>query len=278
MADEQTPLADLTSEERAAAEELLFRMADDEFVLAERYTEWQVVAPTLESDLALSNVAQDELGHARIWYDALGELGYSEQELVWERDPAAFRHATLVELPWPEGDWADPVLRSYFFDVAEDLRLDALRDGPVRELVDPLDKIASEEEYHRDHAQEWLERLAADEEGREAVQQAADRLFPHALALFVPGEHEETIVEMGLRSESVADMRDQWLATVGSFLEGLDVTVPMEPGDDPDAHLPEQVGRDGEHTDHWPALYEEFTRTYRDLDRSEVRRLRGESA
>ena len=67
-------LVDLDDEERAAAEALLFRLADDEFVLAERYTEWQVRSPTLESDLALSNIAQDELGHARVWFDALCEL------------------------------------------------------------------------------------------------------------------------------------------------------------------------------------------------------------
>src|SRR6056297_688998 len=115
-ADQLSGPDDLSEEEREAVEHLLFRLADDEFVAAERYTEWQVVAPTLESDLALSNIAQDELGHARVWFDALGELGYTEQELVWERDPGDFRHSTLVELPFPEGDWADAVLRGYLYD------------------------------------------------------------------------------------------------------------------------------------------------------------------
>ncbi|MFU8869884.1 Phenylacetic acid catabolic protein, partial [Natronococcus sp.] len=97
---------DLEASEREALETLLKRLADDEFVLAERYTEWQVRAPTLESDLALANNAQDELGHARLWYDVLEDLGFEEQELIYERDPADFRHATLVELPFAEGDWA----------------------------------------------------------------------------------------------------------------------------------------------------------------------------
>ena len=39
---------ELSDDQREAVETLLFRLADDEFVLAERYTEWQVVAPTLE--------------------------------------------------------------------------------------------------------------------------------------------------------------------------------------------------------------------------------------
>ena len=271
-------LVDLDDEERAAAEALLFRLADDEFVLAERYTEWQVRSPTLESDLALSNIAQDELGHARVWFDALCELGYAEQDLVWERDPGAFRHSTLVELPFEEGDWADAVLRGYLYDVAEALRLDAVAESGVRALADPVEKIRSEEEYHLEHARNWLERLCDDETGRENVRAAADRLFPHALTLWVPGPAAAAIDEHGLRGESLPAMRRQWLDTVGSFLESLDVTVPFGPEDDLKENLPAALGRDGSHTDHWPRLHDELTETYRELGRSDVRRLRGESA
>ncbi|MDG5778690.1 1,2-phenylacetyl-CoA epoxidase subunit PaaC [Haloarculaceae archaeon H-GB2-1] len=269
-------VADLAPDERAALEALLFRMADDEFVLAERYTEWQVRAPTLESDLALANIAQDELGHARLWYDALQGLGYSEPELVWERNPADFRHSILVELPFTGGDWADPIVRSYLYDEAEHLRLQALEDAPVRALADPIGKVQREEEYHREHAQSWLERLCDDAEGREAVEAAVGRLFGPALTLFVPGEHEATVERMGLRSESLADQREQWLDVVVPFLGSLGVEVPFGPEEDVDDLLPERVGRDGNHTDDWPALHEELTRTYRELGRSDARRLRGE--
>ncbi|WP_436931422.1 1,2-phenylacetyl-CoA epoxidase subunit PaaC [Halosimplex halobium] len=277
MADPR-PLAALDGDERAAAEALLRRLADDEFVLAERYTEWQVVAPTLESDLALANVAQDELGHARVWFDALGELGYTERELVWEREPGRFRHSTLVELPFAEGDWADAVVRGYLYDTAEDLRLDTIAASGVRELVDPIETIRGEEAYHLDHAQTWIERLCADEDGRDRVQSAVDRLVPHALTLWEPGERSEAIREHGLRGESLSAMRRQWLDTVGSFLEGHGVSVPLDPGEDPADLLPAAVGRDGSHTDHWPRLHDELTGTYRELGRTEVRRLRGENA
>jgi len=271
-------LADLSDEERTAAEALLFRLADDEFVLAERYTEWQVIAPTLESDLALSNIAQDELGHARVWYDALNRIGHTEQSLVWERDPGSFRHSTLVELPFEEGDWADAIVRSYLYDVAEDLRLDAVAESGVHELVDPIEKLRSEEEYHLQHAQQWLERLCDDADGLDHVQDATDRLFEHALTLWVPGPEAAAIEEYGLRGDSLASMRRQWLDTVGSFLESLGVTMPLDPEDDPADHRPAAVGRDGSHTDHWPRLHDDLTETYRELDRSDVRRLRGESA
>ncbi|MEM4781623.1 MAG: 1,2-phenylacetyl-CoA epoxidase subunit PaaC, partial [Halalkalicoccus sp.] len=164
-------------------EELLVRLADDEYVIAERYTEWQIYAPTIESDLALANIAQDEFGHARLWYDELEERGYEEKDLLWERDPEAFRHSTLCELAFEEGDWADLAVRSYLYDTAERLRLEALVDSSEPAIVGRVGKVLSEESYHREHAQSWLERLTEGDESRERVQAALDRLFPHALTL-----------------------------------------------------------------------------------------------
>ncbi|WP_458190437.1 1,2-phenylacetyl-CoA epoxidase subunit PaaC [Haladaptatus sp. NG-WS-4] len=265
---------ELSGDERAAVEELLYCLADDELVLAERYTEWQVRAPTLESDLAISNIAQDELGHARLWYDLLQDFGYSESDLIFERDPSEFRHSTLVELPFESGGWADAIVRGYFYDVAEQLRLESLEDTSYPRIADRVAKILSEEDYHREHAQNWLERLASDDEGRERVQAAVDELFPYALTLFVGGEADEQIDDLGIRTRSLEAMRDQWLDVVVPFLVSLDVDVPEELRDgDPDELLPEHRGRDGTHTDDWFALHDEMTHSYRELGRSEAHRI-----
>ncbi|NEU57155.1 1,2-phenylacetyl-CoA epoxidase subunit PaaC [Halorussus sp. MSC15.2] len=267
---EQLPSPDdLSDEEREAVETLLFRLADDEFVLAERYTEWQVRAPTLESDLALANIAQDELGHARLWYDLLQDFGPDEPDLIWERPADRWHHSTLAELPYEEGDWADPVLRSYLYDVAEEIRLEALVDSSYARIRDRVGKIQGEEDYHREHAENWLERLTEDEAGRERVQSALDRLFPYALTVFEPTDEavEGRIDDLGLRTESLADMRETWLDTVVPYLDGLGLDV------DADADLPEELGRDTSHTDDWDDLWDEFTATYRELDRHEATRI-----
>ncbi|WP_121740936.1 1,2-phenylacetyl-CoA epoxidase subunit PaaC [Natronorubrum halophilum] len=276
---------ELNERERVALETLLKRLADDEFVLAERYTEWQVRAPSLESDLALANIAQDELGHARLWYDVLGDVGLEERELVYERDPADFRHSTLVELPFEEGNWADAILRSYLYDVAEEIRLEALVDSTHPKIADRVGKIQSEEEYHLEHAQNWLERLADEGESHERLQKALDRLFPHALTLFEPVDHdvEEDIVDLGLRDATLEEMGEEWLSIVVPYLESLGLEVPVDGRvDDEDDEfefevteemLPEERGRDGTHTDAWVDLYDEFTHTYSDLGRTETTRI-----
>lgn len=281
-AKESLPMPeDLTPDQQEAVEHLLYRLADDEFVAAERYTEWQVRSPTLESDLALSNIAQDELGHARLWYDLLEDFEYTESDLVWERDASEWRHSTLVERPFDEGNWADVIVRSYLYDEAEFIRLEALEDSTYPRIRDRIQKIIQEEDYHREHASNWMERLAENDAGRQRLQAALDDLFPYALTLFAPTDEavEDRIVDLGIRTEPLTVMREEWLDIVVPSLDDLglqieDTTLPEQY----DIHhsqmeLPEHVGRDQTHTDAWFDLQAEFTHTYRDLDRNRADRI-----
>ncbi len=268
----------LSETERTAVETLLFRLADDEFVAAERYTEWQVESPTLESDLALSNIAQDELGHARLWYDLLEDFGYDEPDLVWERPAGEWHHATMPELPFGEGDWADLVVRTYLYDTAEAIRLDAVEDSSYPRIRDRVGKIISEEDFHVEHAERWSERLAGGDDSHERMQAALERLFPHALTLFEPVDEdvEARIDDLGIRTASLDEMRDEWLATVVPYLESIGLDVDAVPRDDdgPGGYaLPDVVGRDTGHTDDWPALVEDFTHTYRELGRDQATQI-----
>ena len=269
--------SDLSDREREAVEALLYRLADDEFVIADRYTDWQVHAPTIESDIAIANIAQDELGHARLWYDLLEDFGHTEPDLIWERDPDTFRHSTLCELPFAEGDWADAIVRSYLYDEAEHCRLGALEGSSYPRLRDRIGKVTSEEDYHREHAANWLRRLAGGDEGRERVQDAVDRLFPYALALFEPvGAVEDDVDDLGLRTRTLDDMRAEWVGTVTDTLTriGIDVErLPVEDGRVVEADLPEHLGRDGDHTEHWRTQFDEITGTYRELGRHDATRL-----
>jgi len=251
----------LPDRERDAVETFLLRLADDELVAAERYTEWQVFAPTLESDIAVSNIAQDELGHGRLWYEVVRRFGYDETDLIWERDPDEFRHSTLVELPFADGDWADLIVRMYLYDVAEDIRLRAMKGSSVPAIRDRVGKVLAEEEYHLDHAHNWLERLVIEEDSKRRVQAAVDRLYPYALTLFESsGNLDEDIVQLGVRDRSLEGMRDEWRTRVEGTLEGIGLRVP-------EATPAAVVGRDRNHTEHWEELFAEMTETYDELER-----------
>jgi len=258
---------ELSDRERRAVEAQLFRVADDEFIQAERYTFWQVRAPTLESDLAISNNAQDELGHARLWYDAIKQFGYSEESLIWEGNPDDFQHSTFVELSFEEGDWADAVLRAYLYDEAEDIRLAALAESSYEPIRDRTSRIQGEEEYHLEHAVSWLERLVNDESGREQLQTALDRLYPYALTMFEPvGDVEADIVDLGIRDRTLEQMRTEWESRVTDQLTELGLDIP-------DTGPASPTGRDNEHTEEWHDLFEEMTSSYRNLGRDSATKI-----
>ena len=75
-------LEDLDELTRGAVIELLYRLADDALILGHRDSEWTGLGPILEEDLAFSSMAQDEIGHARVYYAMLHELGEPDPDAV----------------------------------------------------------------------------------------------------------------------------------------------------------------------------------------------------
>ena len=100
--------------------QLALRLGDNALVLSHRLSEWCGHAPALEEDLAVSNVALDLIGQARLWLDLAGEVegaGRDADTLAYGRDARAFRNVLLVEQP--NGDYAHTLARQLFFDAAQ---------------------------------------------------------------------------------------------------------------------------------------------------------------
>src|SRR3954466_1518312 len=96
---------------RNAVALLLLSMADDEFVIGFSDSEWTGIAPLLEEDVAMSSLAQDELGHAAALYALLGQLtGTDPDALAYDREPDEYRHCRLLD--HRRGDWAMPTARA----------------------------------------------------------------------------------------------------------------------------------------------------------------------
>src|ERR687885_2030730 len=85
---------------REGLDALLLSMADDEFVIGFSDSEWTGIAPILEEDVAMSSIAQDELGHARALYELLAAIlddGRDADAIAYDREPTGYRHARLLD-------------------------------------------------------------------------------------------------------------------------------------------------------------------------------------
>jgi ring-1,2-phenylacetyl-CoA epoxidase subunit PaaC len=107
-----------------ATRELLLALADDDFVLGFADSEWTGIAPHLEEDVAMSSMAQDELGHASAYYGLLADLVNDDPDrIAYDRPAEAFRHSRLVD--HGRGDWARTMVRRWLYDTANAIRLEA---------------------------------------------------------------------------------------------------------------------------------------------------------
>jgi ring-1,2-phenylacetyl-CoA epoxidase subunit PaaC len=161
---------------------LLLQIADDELILGWRDSEWTGIAPFLEEDVAFSSIAQNEIGHARALYQlAARDLGTTADELAFDRPPEEYRCAPLVELRKLE--WARTIARHWLYETADAIRIEALKASDDAEVAGLAAKIDREEAYHRMHAEMWLDRLLATEEGAEKLREAVEELWPYALGV-----------------------------------------------------------------------------------------------
>jgi ring-1,2-phenylacetyl-CoA epoxidase subunit PaaC len=162
--------------------DVLLELADDELILGWRNSEWTGIAPFLEEDVAFSSIAQNEIGHARALYGlAAAELGTTADELAFDRKPEEYRCAPLVQLRRLE--WARTIARHWLYETADEIRLAALKESRDPEIAGIAAKMDREETYHRMHAEMWVDRLLASDDGRARLNEAVDELWPYALGV-----------------------------------------------------------------------------------------------
>ncbi|MGB2867069.1 MAG: 1,2-phenylacetyl-CoA epoxidase subunit PaaC [Bacteroidota bacterium] len=242
---------------------LLLALADDEFVLGHRDSEWTGHSPILEEDIAFSNIAQDEIGHSLIWFSLLEVLtGRNPDSMGFERQWGDFTCARFVT--YLKGDFAYAVVRQYLFDAAERVRLAGLATSSYKPIKEAAEKILKEEAYHLIHTQGLVERLGdATEESHRRMQQAVDAAFPQALGMFEELAQEKELVNSGVMISN-SQVREQWLESVLPVLTSASLKAPVE-GADGNRILrckPEYGGRTGNHTEHLKQLVKDLQAVY----------------
>jgi ring-1,2-phenylacetyl-CoA epoxidase subunit PaaC len=263
-------------EGRNALAGLLLWMADDEFVLGYWDSEWTGIAPLLEEDVALSSLAQDEIGHAWALHALRAELtGEDPDAVAYGRPVEGYRHARLLDhrgVP-PSADaaglvppdWAFSVARRFLYDTADALRLDALAGSSWAPLAGLAAKMRREETYHLAHMDAWLERLArAGGEGRARLAGALERLWPDAYGVLAPVPAERRLLDAAVLPLPLARVRRQWLGALAPRLGTLGLPFPFsaEGGTWRPAFAADDAAartRDGDGTDDFRWLWGEFT-------------------
>ena len=227
----------------SARVEYLLRLGDNALVLAQRSAAWVAHAPVMEEDVAFANVALDLFGQAKLWLEYAGEIegaGRDADALAFHRDANDYRNVLLVEQP--NGNFADTIVRGYFYDAWAECNLRALGASSDERIAAIAAKSAKETAYHLRRSRDWLERLGDGSElSHERVQRAVDALWRFTGEVFIGDEVDAEMHALGISPDPAA-LREPWLDEVSAALAAATLTRPND-------EWMQRGGKQGRHTE-----------------------------
>ncbi|WP_394214984.1 1,2-phenylacetyl-CoA epoxidase subunit PaaC [Brachybacterium vulturis] len=237
---------EVPADENVAAYAL--RLGDDALILAQRLSHWISRAPELEEDVALGNIALDQLGHARSFLTYAGLFdGRTEDDLAYFREEEEFRCLHLVEQP--NGDFAVTIVRQLLMSVYQHLLYSRLVDSEDATLSAIAAKAIKEVDYHLEHARLWTLRLGrGTEESARRMRRALERLWPYTEEPFGDEPLHDELASIAVRPSS---LRGEWEARVQEILAEAGLEVPQ-------VAAAWCAGRSGEHSEHLGFLLAEM--------------------
>ncbi|MYR62734.1 phenylacetate-CoA oxygenase subunit PaaC [Streptomyces sp. SID625] len=235
----------MTATAPAPATTAALALGDDALVLSHRLGEWVGHAPVLEEEVALSNIALDLLGQARVLLSMAGD----EDELAYLREERAFTQLQLVEQP--NGDFAHTIVRQLYFSTYQHLLYAELATGSG--VFAPLaGKAVKEVAYHRDHAEQWTLRLGdGTDVSHERMRRACTALWRFTGEMFQPVE--------GLDVDPAA-LEAAWLESVTAVLDRATLELPEGPRS---GAWSAGAGRQGLHTEPFGPMLAEMQHLHR---------------
>lgn len=221
----------LDADRKKALERLILTLADSKRLMGIRYSDWLLGAPSIESGIATSSMAQDEWGHARLLYAMLKELDVDPAPLEHDRAPEAYASVAALDEEMP--DWAALVAAICLVDGALTTVLVSFAEGRFEPARGRVPKMLAEEEFHSSLGMAWFRRISeAGGDARRLLTAATQTMLPDVLAwVGADDDAARAVAEAGVVDGATARL-DEFRDRVRELtdLVGVDVDV-VEPAD-----------------------------------------------
>jgi len=219
-------------------------IADNALILGQRLSELCGHGPSLETDIATTNIALDLLGQTRSYYQYAAELmgsDTSEDTLAFLRKEREYKNVLLVEQP--NTDFGYVMARQYLFDVFHLLLLDQLQNSSDEVLAAIAKKSIKEVSYHKRFSADWIKRLGdGTEESHSRMQEAFDSLWTFTNELFLMTADDTEMATSGVGVD-VSKLKEAWMQEITALLNEATLNVP-------DLKYFLKGGKEGIHSEH----------------------------
>lgn len=207
--------------------EYTLRFGDTALILGQRLSEWCGHGPVLEQDIALTNIALDQIGQARQFLQYAAELvggETTEDTLAYKRDAHQFRNFLLVEQE--NGHWGDTLARQFLFDTYNYYTFERLMKSSDERLSSIAQKAMKEIEYHAQWSAEWIIRLGdGTEESHNKIQESINNIWMWTGEMFAADSVDDKMKEAGIGVD-LEEVKSLWLTKVKQILDLATLTMP----------------------------------------------------
>lgn len=172
-------------------------------ILGHRLSELCGHGPSLETDIALTNISLDLFGQVRNYFQYAAEIkgaDTTENSIAFLRLEYEYRNVWLVEMP--NTDFAYVIARQFLFDAYHLPLLEQLVKSKDETIAAIAAKSIKECRYHVRFSSTWVKRLGdGTTESHQKMQTAMDYLFPFTAELFQETELEKEMKDLGIGAD-----------------------------------------------------------------------------
>jgi ring-1,2-phenylacetyl-CoA epoxidase subunit PaaC len=219
-------------------------IADNTLILGQRLGELCGHGPSLETDIALTNLALDLFGHTRSYFQYAALLkgdDKSEDDVAYMRTERDYFNVLLVEQP--NTHFGFVIARQFLFDVYHLMLLEGLQNSNDVTLAAIANKGVKEVSYHKRFSGDWVKRLGnGTAESHKKMQEAIDGLWRYTDELFKITEADKAMIDEGIGVD-VLNFKDAYYTKVSEVLNEATLTVP-------ESKYFTGGGKQGIHTEH----------------------------
>ena len=241
----------------------LLGIADNSLVLGQRMGELCGHGPSLETDIACTNISLDLFGQVRSYFQYAAKIagdGRTEDDIAMLRKEREYKNVLLVEQP--NTNFAFSIGRQFLFDVYHLAFLAELQKSTDLTLSAIANKCIKEVSYHERFSSDWVKRLGdGTAESKEKMQEAIDALWTYTDELFHQTEGDIAMVVGGVGVD-VTLLKENYYKRVNDLLEEARLEVP-------ESKWFQKGGKEGIHTEHLGYLLSDLQymqRTYPNME------------
>jgi ring-1,2-phenylacetyl-CoA epoxidase subunit PaaC len=222
----------------------LLLLGDNPLILGHRLSELTGHGPSLETDIALGNIALDLFGQVRNWFQYAADVhgdGKTEDDIAFLRYEHEYRCVLLTEQPNKDFAWV--IARQFYFDAWHHTLLESLGASGDARIAGIAAKSLKEVSYHRRFSSEWVKRLGdGTEESHRRMQDAIQHFASYIGELFEdsPAELDMAASGIGVKPSSLFG---GFQAFTNEVLQEAGLSIPSEPSY-------QRGGKEGIHSEH----------------------------